>query len=313
MYTFQLKKIAMAALMTALVGSTITKLHAHGFVGDRFFPATIQTDDPFAVDELALPTIQLFNNPGDGGGPKVREIDISSSFTKEIFPKFALGITETYVNQRPSGGPSVTGFDNLSLSPKYEVWQNNPHEFIFAVGGDIDLGGTGSKAIANSYSTYTPTLYYGKGFGDLPDSLKYLKPFALTGTLGYQIQGEASTDGVANPNSLEWGFALEYSLPYLENHVEDVGLPKFIKNMIPLVEFSMSSPENHGGGPTTGTINPGLLYETKNFQVGAEAVIPVNSATGPNVGAVVQVQIYIDDIWPKIFGGPIFGHREEDK
>jgi hypothetical protein len=36
----------------------------------------------------------------------------------------------------------------------------------------------------------------------------------------------------------------------------------------------------------------------------------VNAHTGPNIGAVVQVQIYIDDIFPKIFGHPIFGHDE---
>ena len=29
---------------------------AHGFAGDRFFPATILTDDPFVADEMSLPT-----------------------------------------------------------------------------------------------------------------------------------------------------------------------------------------------------------------------------------------------------------------
>ena len=77
--------------------------------------------------------------------------------------------------------------------------------------------------------------------------------------------------------------------------------------MIPLVEFSFTTPENRGGGPTTGTINPGILYENNYFQIGAEAVIPVNNATGHEVGAIVQLQIYIDDIWPKLFGHPVFG------
>ena len=39
--------------------------HAHGIVGERFFPATITTDDPFAADELALPTITVFNHETD--------------------------------------------------------------------------------------------------------------------------------------------------------------------------------------------------------------------------------------------------------
>ena len=59
--------------------------------------------------------------------------------------------------------------------------------------------------------------------------------------------------------------------------------------MIPLVEFSFDSPENRDGGETTGTINPGVLYETKYFQIGAEAIIPVNNATGHDVGAIIQI------------------------
>src|SRR5579872_4689881 len=33
---------------------------AHGIVGDRFFPATLITDDPAVADELSLPTIDTF-------------------------------------------------------------------------------------------------------------------------------------------------------------------------------------------------------------------------------------------------------------
>jgi hypothetical protein len=36
------------------------------------------------------------------------------------------------------------------------------------------------KSIANPHSAITPTLYVGKGIGDLPESLKYLKPIAIS-------------------------------------------------------------------------------------------------------------------------------------
>ncbi len=137
--------------------------------------------------------------------------------------------------------------------------------------------------------------------GDLPVALKYARPFALTGTLAEDLPNSADSD------SLEWGVALEYSLPYLSSQVKDLGLPAPLKNFIPLVEFSFDTPENRGGGVTTGTINPGVLYETKYFQIGAEAIIPVNHATGNAVGAVVQLQIFLDDIMPKIFGHPLIG------
>ena len=148
-----------------------TKLQAHGFEGDRFFPPTIQTDDPFAIDEFSL-TYSSFNNPAGDGNPKTREIDVSSEFTKEIFPKFALGISGTYNNLEPSKHgtlfdddgnaldtpPSQDGFDNISLSAKYELFESAKHEFILSLGGEIDLGDTGSKPLGvESYSTYTPT------------------------------------------------------------------------------------------------------------------------------------------------------------
>ncbi len=303
------------AILTLLTFTT--KLRAHGFEGDRFFPPTIQTDDPFATDELALPTIQVFNNPaGSDGTPKTREIDVNASFTKEILPKLALSISGTYINQEPNKHtddgsdpmPSQSGFDNLSLNIKYQLYENPEHEFLFSIGSDFDLGGTGSKPLGvDSFTTYTPTLYYGKGFGDLPNELKYLKPFALTGTLGVSIPGEsANSDGSFNSDALQWGFALEYSMPYLQQHVEDIGLPHPVSDLIPLVEFSMTTPFDRSGETTTGTINPGVLWEGKYCQVGAEAVIPVNGHTGPNVGAVFQVQIFIDDLFPKVFGHPIF-------
>jgi len=307
-------KIIQGAAMTCALTMLMTPapVRAHGFEGDRFFPPTIQTDDPFATDEFSV-GFQSFNNPAspEDGTPKTREIDVSSEFDKEIFPKFALGISGTYINLEPSKHtadgsappPSQDGFDNLSLSAKYQLWEIPEHEFILSLGGEVDLGGTGSKPLGvESYSTYTPELYYGKGFGDLPNQLKYLKPFALTGTLGYEIPSKSS-----DSNVLDWGFALEYSLPYLQEHVEDVGLPHPVRDLIPLVEFNLSSPTNRSGETTTGTINPGVLWESKYCQIGAEAVIPVNAHTGPDVGAVVQVQFFIDDLFPKIFGHPIFG------
>ena len=282
--------------------SLTTKLRAHGFEGDRFFPPTIQTDDPFAVDELSLPVVSVFNNPAGGGGPKTREIDISTEFDKEIFPKFALGISATYIVLQSQGEPNQTGFDNISLSAKYQLFENAPHEFIFSVGGEVDLGGTGSKAIGReSFSTYTPKIFFGKGFGDLPKTLEYLQPFAITGTLGDVIPSES-----ADPNALSWGLALEYSLPYLQQHVQEIEWLRPFRNVIPLVELAMNSPLDRSGGRTTGTINPGFLWESRYCQIGAEAVIPINRATGPNVGVVVQVQVFIDDLLPKIFGHPLF-------
>jgi hypothetical protein len=87
-----MKTTGLVSTVVLALYSLTPELDAHGFEGDRFFPPTITTDDPFAVDEFAFPTISVFNNPAEGSTPKTREIDFSSEFDKEIFPKFALGI-----------------------------------------------------------------------------------------------------------------------------------------------------------------------------------------------------------------------------
>jgi hypothetical protein len=293
---------ASGAVVTAICMGA-NRAQAHGFEGDYFFPPTIATDDPFATDELLLPSVSYFRSPAADGSPAIGTTDIGFEFDKEIFPKFALGISGDYLYQKPQGQEQLTGWDDFSLSAKYKLWENPEHQAIFSVGGEWQIGGSGSKQVgADSANVFTPTIYFGKAFGDLPDSLAYAKPFAITGTLGEDLPTSAE------PNVLEWGIALEYSLPYLQQQVKDIGLPQLFKSMIPLVEFAMTSPENRDGGATTGTINPGILYENTYFQIGAEAQIPVNRASGHNIGVTVQLEIFIDDIWPKVFGHPLIGH-----
>ena len=281
---------------------------AHGFAGQRFFPATIATDDPFVADELSAPTVSTIRNSGPGGG---QEIDTSVDFTKRITPSFGIGIGETW--QHFSNAPP--GFSNLAVSAKYQLLVNAPHEALLAVGVDAEIGGTGAKRVgADRFSTITPTLFFGKGMGDLPDGMKWLKPFAVTGTIGVGFPTQTSTvtdpdtgDVERHPNTLETGLAIEYSLPYLQSAVQDVGLPAPFNRMIPLVEFSFSTPFNRGlSGQTLATVNPGVIWAGRYFQIGAEAIIPANSRTGRNVGGIVQLHFFLDDIFPTSIGRPIF-------
>ena len=123
--------------------------------------------------------------------------------------------------------------------------------------------------------------------------------------------GELEQDIERHPNTLQYGFAIEYSLIYLQEQVKDIGLKAPFDRMIPLVEFAFESPFDRGvHGQTTGTVNPGVIWSGKYCQIGAEAVIPYNSRTGSNVGVLVQLHYYLDDLLPQIFGKPLFGSRK---
>ena len=265
---------------------------AHGVLGDRFFPATIASDDPFAADELALPTITSFNH----------ETDYEMEYSKSIFRGLALGIGLGYVDSRPPGEQASTGWDNLDISPALELFRDPEHEVILTGGLDWEIGGSGSRSVAGRSSSYTPTLKYGKGFGDLPDTMTYLKPLAITGTVGYALSGRNG-----DPNIIQWAGAIEYSLLYLQNNVKDQGFGNFIAHLTPIVEYNFSSPVSAGGGGTAGTINPGLIWSGQVEQLAVEAMIPVNRASGSSVGVIAQLHFYIDDMLPRSLGRPIFG------
>jgi hypothetical protein len=279
---------------------------SHGFAGDRFFPATITTDDPFAASEMSLPTFSAIRQPGQ---PPVKDFDTSTDLSVLVLPRTALTISDGYSIQKAADQHTRTGFDTAELNLLYEFFENDKHETITSIGLTWDIGGSGRKALGNpSYSTWTPTFYFGKGFGDLPDSLPFLRPIAITGTLGLGIPSSSGTQSEPNPDTLQWGLAFEYSLIYLQQHVKDVGLKAPFDRLIPLVEFAMSTPVNRNVDKlTTGTINPGVIWSGQFYQLGIEAMIPVNGHTGHNVGVIAQIHLYLDDILPKIFSKPLFG------
>jgi hypothetical protein len=283
--------VLLATTLVAAVAVTPVA-SAHGVVGSRFFPATITSDDPFAADELALPTISLGNH----------ESDYDFEYTKSIYPNVSLSFGGGYVDAHPPNGPNSSGFQNLEITPTWQFLTDAENEFVASVAMSFEIGGSGSGSVADKFTTYTPKILFGKGFGDLPDSMALIRPFAVTGVIGYAIPGTSKAS-----KSLEWSGAFEYSLLYLQTNVRDQGFSVFVTHLTPVVEFSMSTPTDTGGGGTTGTINPGLMWSGQYTQVAAEAIFPVNRASGESVGVIMQLHFYLDDIFPYSLGTPIFG------
>jgi hypothetical protein len=97
---------------------------------------------------------------------------------------------------------------------------------------------------------------------------------------------------------------------YLQEHVKDVGLRAPFDLLIPLVEFSFETALCRGhGGQASGAINPGMIWSVRYFQVGAEAVVPINSRSGTNVGFIAHLHFYVDDLFPHAIGRPLFGRN----
>ena len=315
MYRPSLRAIASGLLATLLLTSTAS---AHCFVGGQFLPATLNTDDPCVADEMSVPTVSMFKT---GDDPSAKEIDLSFDFSKRITENFGITVSRTWSHISPSGMPSISGWQNLETAFQYQVLKDQSHEFALLAGVVVEWGATGSNAIgADRFSTLTPTLYFGKGFGDLPDNMGWLRAFAVTGEAGYSFPTRRMTTLIDpntgdlgfqnNPNFLRYSGSLQFSMPYLKSSVVDLGLPDFINHLILIVEAQFQTPvaNNFGTGiGTTGTVNPGVIWVGDYFQVGVEAIIPINRATGTGIGAMVQLHLYLDDIFPTTIGRPLFG------
>jgi hypothetical protein len=92
----------------------------------------------------------------------------------------------------------------------------------------------------------------------LPDGLGWLRPLAVTGQVGAETPlGSGNAD--LEPNTLRWGVVLQYSIPYLQSYVRNLGLPQPLRGLIPLVELDVATPLDRGqAGRTVGTVNPGV-------------------------------------------------------
>jgi hypothetical protein len=311
----QLLRAALCAGPLALAACTAAL--AHEIVGNRMFPATLAIDDPGVADELSLPTVAFYKT---GDDPSVKQLDISGEYSKLITEDFAVSFSPTWSHIYAPGGPmgvGASGFQNIETTFKYRIYKNAEHEFVASVGLNIEWGGSGAQDVgADRFTTYTPTFYFGKGFGDLPMNMGWARPFALTGQVGYAIPGSSmtvtDTDTEFNPRVLVWGASLQYSLPYLKASVVDLGLPDVVNRMIPLVEVSLQTPVSNfatSGTVTTGTVNPGVIYVGDTYQLALEAMIPINRDSGTSVGVIGQVHLFLDDIFPNSIGRPLFANN----
>jgi len=276
---------------------------AHGVVGKRFFPATVKVEDPFVSDEASFVVSHI-------KGPEGRETELETEISKRLSPNFAIGFGGSYRIIEPSGSQggegestgTAYGFSNPQISLRYQFIRDPVHEVASTFALNITPGGVGAKRVgALSETTLTPAIQIGKGFGDLPDWADWLKPFAVTGSLGFNLfTGHSHSEELEN--SLEWGVTVMYSIPYLQSFVQDVGIPWPFNRLFPIVEFNGETLlTGHQSGETTAFANPGLIWAGKYMQFAVEAQIPLNDISGRNVGILGMVHFFLDHISPDIF------------
>jgi hypothetical protein len=315
-------KPASAMLVLLLASLLPHSALAHGIAGNRYFDGTMTFDDPSVADEVILPYYSKSAFPAQGSN--TTENRINWAFARLLTTNLAFTIDSGWLHQNwPVGHTS--GFDKTDVGLKYEAYRDNQHEALVSVSLAWGIGHSGAEAVgADGPNTIQPGIFFGKGFGDLPDALSWLRPFAVTGAIVDEVPVGSSAANALAPNlttgrfdtvffpgveTLHWGFSIQYSTLYLTSRF-DGGPPKEepLNQLVPLVEFRFDSPR---GQDTAATANPGFAYVAVTWQVAAEAIVPLNRAGGRGPGFRAQLLFFLDDLMPSVFGKPLLTNRPE--
>jgi hypothetical protein len=298
-------RVSVAIAVVALI-LPARAVFAHGTVGDYTFLEPIIADDANPKNEFDILKPSFVRSAGG------HEFSLGSSLEKTLVKApesysngvpggglFSIEVGNDWVYDRPKGGPSVNGFNELELLPKVAFLTIPEHEFRLSLGLKLILP-TGNPSVESQQHTQLgPEFLWAKGFGDLPNRgvIKYLRPFGIQGDYGYipAVGGRTWHEMFADN-------VIEYSLPYLSNDVRDIGLRWPLRNMYLYTEFNYEQLVTGPSGQTFPQIlaTPGIAYMDYYVELSLATQFALNHATVPNNHAAVLglVDLFIDDIFP---------------
>jgi hypothetical protein len=292
--------------LTAWFAALPASAHAFVAAGDRVFPGTLILPQIAPTDEAYIQGATPF-----GGTTPIplnipRRTDTIWFFGKTLTEDLGIRFRDVYTKLDQAGKSSLYGWQTLTAIAQYEAVLDAPHEFLFSVGVDRQFGGTGAGSVQrhefSGVGATTPSFYFGKGLGDL--DIGDLRPLAIEATFGYLIADKSPRPDVATA-----GFAIEYSIPYLESKVRALNLPEPIRGLTPITELFLTTPTGQAHGTlntNTALIAPGVAYTGEGWQFGIEAMIPMTRATGKGLGVTAQFHVWFDYFLPNSIGRPLF-------
>ncbi|MGH7914008.1 MAG: hypothetical protein ACREPW_05085 [Candidatus Binataceae bacterium] len=294
-----MRRVCAFTLMLAI--AIPIRAFAHGVVGDYVFLEPLVAEDPTPANEfnIAAPS---WNKTGDG-----HNFSLGYSLEKVLYqdenymPRFSVGIENEWRYQWPKNEPDQHGVDDLELFAKWAFLVSQKHEFLLSAGAVLQIP-TGSPSVEEqSHTSLGPLFLWEKGMGDLPNwtALKYLRPFGFQGDFGYlpALGGHTSHRMFADQ-------VIEYSLPYLSNSVQDIGLKPPFRNLFLFTEFNYSQLITGPSQETFPSIvaTPGIAYVGYHFELSVGTQLALNRASVPDTHAAVigLVDIFYDSIFTKV-------------
>ena len=295
---FQTWRSAARAVFGVAAAFWLSPAFAHAVCGDRIFPATLGIDDPGVGDELALPTLTYSPRVPTASQRVRRELQLRQDDLSRLRP---VGLSDGPTWLRPGG----YGWGDVDTEAKYNFLCVPQWEFMASAGLDVTWA---QRARPNMTNPTTPTRRFStsawlRRLADEPEH-----PAAVGGdrrTQRHHSWPSLDRRG-AEPETLNWGFTVQYSLPYYNSHIGR-DRQRFLKPTFrsPNSPSRNRSPiragveRHHRHDPT------GLIY----------MAIPGRSRRGDHsnqqierkeLGAVAELHFFLDDIFPNSLGRPLF-------
>ena len=296
---------------------------AHAVCGSRVYPVTLTMDDPGVADEITIPQIVYTRSAADGGPGPSHDTSVQFEYDKRLTEEIGFAFNDSYNINQQDNAKTQTGFDDLSVTAKWAKCVDPDNDFQLGFGVIREFGRTGTSHIgSDQYGNTAPTIYLGKGADFIPAPM--LQPLQFTGELSYIIADKefkqfnvldpmtglsSARNNSGSSNAWNGSFSIQYSIPFLQNSIKDFGLPEPLAHLIPVAEFNwQSAASSPGGNATSWTLAPGAIYLRTWYQVGVEALVPLNKAAGTNVGFIVQFHVFLDDLYPHGIGAPLLDY-----
>lgn len=294
--------LAIAAGVVA-TAAPIKDCPAYTAAGDRIFAATgilpqIAPTDQFYAWGWTVPLA------GGAVGAPSRASNFGAVYEKTITERLGIHFEESWCPIERVGAGSLYGFQNLQSEIKYLTINDHAREFLLTLGVNREWGGTGAPRVgAARQGATTPRVYFGKGLGDL--DIGYLRPFAVSGFVGYQF-----ADLRPRPDLVTTGFVVEYSIPYLQSKVQSFDLPGLFRGMTPMTEVLFTVPAGRSFGARTNIlVAPGVNFAGDGWEFVIEALVPATRATAAGAGVRAQLHLSLDFLLPDTIGRPLFAQR----
>ena len=226
--------------------------------------------------------------------------DTSASFylEKMLPPNSSVSLLGGIRRLSVDTGPE-TGWDNISISYKQVIASMRTHEFAFALNPFLELPTGTTKTGAESHARWGIELLSEKGFADLPEFLRELRPAAVEGDVAWETKVTGTRDDLVSADA-----EIEYSFDYFDRYTCAGCVGEKLRGFNPHLDFDYdqhTSAHRNISSPVFYMVSAiAWLNSTFEINLGAKIALNRGSSSDGSVGFVWLVGVSLDHIVPGV-------------